>query len=90
MAFIEEFRERREQRRERIRKILFGDTPRPSRLERVLLVFAIVLGAFVCYRFQLVHAHTFGILGFSFVIVYFVARRIWLARKAAPNPGGPS
>ena len=91
MTFIEEFRERRERKRERIRKVLFGDTPRPSHLERVLLIFTIVAGAYLSYRYQLVRAHTFTVLGFSFVFLYFVVRRIWWSlRKPAHKAGGPS
>ena len=90
MAFVEEFRERRERRRNAIRKALFGDTPRPSRLERVFLVLTIVAGAYISYRFHLVHAHDFAVIGFAFLIAYFVVRRILLSRKTASNTGGSS
>ena len=90
MGFIDGFRERRGRRRERIRKVLFGDTPRPKPLERVLLVSSVVVGGFVCYRFQLVHAHSFALIGFACLMTYFVVRRIWLRRKPAPDTGGSS
>lgn len=81
MNILEEFRERKQRRRERIRKLVFGDTPRPSRLERVLVVLSIVAVAYVCYRFRLVHAHEFAVIGFGMVIAYFVLRRAWWRRK---------
>jgi hypothetical protein len=90
MSWSDDWRERRRHRRERIRKVILGDTPRPSRLERVSLVFAIVVGAYVCYRFRLVHAREFGMIGFAFVATYFAARRVWWSRKLARNAGGPS
>ena len=77
------WRARRGRRKERIRKILFGDTPRPSRIERVLLIFAIVATAFICYYFRLVKAKEFELVAFSGVILYFVLRRVWWKHKLA-------
>ena len=83
MTAIDDWRERRNRRRERFRQRLFGDTPRPSRLERSSLVFSIVALAYICYRFRLVHAQTFEVIAFGFVISYFAVRRVWWSRKMA-------
>ena len=90
MTAIEDWRQRRNRRRDRIRKVLFGDTPRPSRLERFALIFTIVSLAYICYRFQLIHAHTFALIGFGFVIAYFVVRRLWWSRRMSSRTGGSS
>jgi hypothetical protein len=81
MNWSDDWRARRSHRRERIRKVVFGDTPRPSRLERILLVFAIVATAFICYYFRLVKAREFEVIGIAEVVLYFVLRRAWWKHK---------
>jgi hypothetical protein len=88
MNWTDDFRERRHRRHERIRKVLFGDTPRPKPLERVLLVLSIVVGGFVCYYFRLVHASTFEVIALACLFAYFCLRRIWWSRKMARPAGG--
>lgn len=78
-----EFRQRRERRRKQLRKFVFGETPRPSRLERVLLVFTIVATAFICYYFRLVKAQEFEVIAFAGIFLYFVLRRLWWKHKMA-------
>ncbi len=90
MSVIDDWRERRNRRRDRLRRIIFGNTPRPSRLERALLVFTVVATAYISYHFRLVHAQTFGVMGFGFVVAYFAVRRLWWSRKTAQRVGGPS
>jgi hypothetical protein len=87
MNFSDEWRERRQRKRERVRRVLFGDAPRPKPLERVLLVLSVVVGGFVCYYFRLVHASTFEVIGIGCMFLYFVLRRIWWSRRAA-RPAG--
>ncbi len=81
MNWSEDWRERRNRRREHFRRVIFGDTPRPSRLERVLLVFAVVASGFVCYYFRLLKAREFELVGFSEVFLYFALRRMWWKHK---------
>ncbi len=81
MSWSEDWRERRHQRRERFRKVIFGDTPRPAPLERVLLVFAVVATAFVCYYFRLLKAQEFEVIALAGIFVYFVLRRLWWKHK---------
>lgn len=88
MTWIEEMRRWRDRRRERIRKAILGNTPRPSPLERFSLVFAIVALAYICYHFRLVHAQTFEVIAFGFVISYFAGRRIWWSRRMAREAQG--
>jgi hypothetical protein len=88
MSWFGDFRERKRMRRERLRKFLFGDAPRPKPLERVLLPVSVAVGGFVCYYFRLVHAHTFGVIGFGCMFAYFVLRRLWWSRKLARPQAG--
>jgi hypothetical protein len=88
MSWSEEWRERRRRRRERFRRLIFGVTPRPKLLERLLLVLSVVVLGFTCYYFRLVHAATFEVIAIGCVIAYFVLRRIWWSRKMARTPGG--
>ena len=81
MSWSEDWRARRGRRRERFRKVIFGDTPRPSRLERVLLIFAIVATGFVCYYFRLVKARDFEAIALAGIFLYFVLRRVWWKYK---------
>ena len=53
-----------------------------------MLVLSVLVLGFTCYYFRLVHAATFEIIGFGYVIAYFVLRRIWWSRKMARTQGG--
>jgi hypothetical protein len=88
MNWADDIRERRHRRRERFRKVLFGDTPRPKPLERVLLILSVVVGGFTCYYFRLVHASTFEVIGLGSLFAYFMLRRLWWSRKMARQQGG--
>ncbi len=80
------FHARRAARRARIRRIVFGDAPPPSVLERILLVLSIVALGFACFYFRLTTAAGFRDLGFIALILYFIARRLWWKlKKRAPS-----
>lgn len=83
MTVVEHWRERRQRRKAAIRKVIFGDSPPPSRLERMLIVLSVVAGAFTCYYFRLIHAATFEVIAIASLMCYFVLRRMWWSRKMA-------
>jgi hypothetical protein len=60
--------------------VILGDAPELPRVWRLALVLFIVALGFICYYFRVVHAHTFGIIGFSIAIGVLLARRVWWER----------
>jgi hypothetical protein len=54
--------------------------PRWPRWVRLLIGLAVVAAGYVCYRWRLMHAREFGLLGFAFVCALLLIRRaLWRA-----------
>jgi hypothetical protein len=62
------------------RKIEDFAGPPWSRRARVLLALVVALAGYACYRWRLMHARNFALLGFTFAVVLLLIRRaLWKA-----------
>ncbi len=57
----------------------FAGPPWPRRV-RVMLALGVVVAGYACYRWRLMHAQNFALIGFGFAFALLLVRRaIWKA-----------
>jgi hypothetical protein len=62
--------------------------PRWPRWARLLIGLAVVAAGYACYRWRLMHAREFGLLGIAFIGALLLVRRaLWKARTGRVPEG---
>ena len=62
--------------------------PRWPRWVRLLIAFAVAAAGYVCYRWRLMHAKEFGLLGIAVVPTLLLVRRAMWKARAGRVPEG--